>query len=112
VPRVVRRSENQRLFREVNERIAELSARLDAPDGAQSFFCECARVGCREMLEAPLAVYAIVRDDADLYVVIPGHEDPAREQTVADHGAFLIVRTLSGEADIAAPAALQPTART
>ena len=109
MPRAARRIENQKLFREVNERIAELSARLDVPSGPQSFFCECGRVGCKEMVEVPLRVYAIVRDDDDLYVVISGHEDPEHEHTVADHDGFLVVRTLRREPSDAAAAALPST---
>jgi hypothetical protein len=97
MPRTVRRETNQRLFREVNDRIAELSLDFGEP-GPGSFFCECGRVGCREMVEVPFEVYGRVRDDADLYVVLPGHEDPAHEQTVEDHTVFVIVRALVREA--------------
>jgi hypothetical protein len=90
----VRRAENQKLFREVNERIVELSATLDAPDGREAFFCECGRVGCREMLEIPIRLYAITREDDDLYFVLPGHEDLEHEQTITEHDTFVIVRTL------------------
>jgi hypothetical protein len=103
----VRRDLNQDLFREVNERIAELAATLDAHEGPPSFFCECRRLGCREMLEIPLRLYAIVRDDDDLYVVLPGHENRDQEQTVSDQGAFLIVRTLRSNLSATASAALQ-----
>jgi hypothetical protein len=95
---------NQKLFREVNERIAELSETLDNPNGPQAFFCEWARLGCREMVEVPLEIYAIVRSDDDAYVVSAGHEDRKHEQTVADHGSFLIVGTLRGEPSRAATA--------
>jgi hypothetical protein len=105
VPRFKRRAENQQLFREVNERIAELSASLEEPGAPQSFVCECGRVGCSEMIEVPLAVYARVRHDGDHYVVLRDHEDRAHEQMLEDHGAFLIVRTLASEPRLAAPVA-------
>ena len=110
VPRAVRRVENQKLFRDVNERIAELSATLDEPDLPQAFFCECGRVGCRLMVEVPLGIYATVRGGDDLFVVLRGHEDPKREQTIADHGEFLIVRSLGSGTSLAAAAELRPTA--
>ena len=104
MPRVVRQAENQKLFREVNERIAELSGMLDERDVPPSFFCECDRVGCREMIQVPLATYRIVRDEDDTYVVLHGHEDHAQEQTVSDHDVFLIVRTLRSKPTLTAEA--------
>jgi hypothetical protein len=109
VPRVVRRTTNQKLFREVNERIAELSATLDTPKEPQSFFCECSRLGCTEMVDVPLRIYAIVRDDEDLYVVLPGHEDLKNEEPVAEHEGFVLVRTLPRDPSRAATAELQLT---
>jgi hypothetical protein len=94
----------------VNERISELSVMLGAADAPQSFVCECARVGCRELLEVPLRVfYAIVRDHDDVYLVLPGHEDPEHEQTIVDHGDFRAVRTLRSDLSVAASTALRPT---
>jgi hypothetical protein len=91
------------LFREVNERIAEL-ATVDEPGASPSFVCECARVGCTEMLVVPIRVYARVHEDADLYVVLRGHEDRAHEQTVEDHGPFMVVRAIGVEPGLAAGA--------
>jgi hypothetical protein len=107
VPRLKRRSENHKLFREVNERIAEL-ATFDEPGASQSFVCECARVGCNEMVVVPIEVYARVREDADLYVVLRGHEDRANEQTVEDHGAFTVVRAIGVEPGLATGAPAGP----
>jgi hypothetical protein len=109
VPQTVRQTTNQKLFRQVNERIAELTDPLDEPDLPQSFFCECRRIGCNAMLEVPLGVYAIVRNDDDLYIVVPGHEDRDQDQTVTDHGAYLIVSSLRSDLSLAASAALRLT---
>jgi hypothetical protein len=94
MPRDERKIHNQALFRAANQRIAELSAELEAPaDGAPpSFICECPRIGCREFVRAPLEVYNRVRDDPTLFLVLKGHED-RREPIVADLGAYLIVRS-------------------
>jgi hypothetical protein len=94
MPRDERKIHNQALFRAVNQRIAELSAELEAPaDGAlPSFICECPRIGCRDFVRAPLEVYNRVRDDSALFLVLKGHED-RREPIVADLGAYLIVRS-------------------
>jgi hypothetical protein len=94
MPRDERKIHNQALFRAVNQRIAELSAELEAPaDGTlPSFICECPRIGCRDFVRAPLEVYNRVRDDPALFLVLKGHED-RREPIVADLGAYLIVRS-------------------
>ena len=92
MPRDERRIHNQALFRSVNERIAELSARFGerGDAGLLSFLCECPEIGCRAILRAPLEVYDRVHDDPALSVVLKGHEDG--ETIVDDHGGYLIVR--------------------
>jgi hypothetical protein len=92
VPRTKRRTENQLLFREVNERIAELWTVLDEREAPLSVVCECWRVGCIERGAVPLDVYGRARDGDGLFVVVCGHEDPEHEQMVEDHGDFVIVR--------------------
>jgi hypothetical protein len=94
MPRQERKTHNQALFRAVNDRVAELSASLgvQADTERPSFICECPRIGCRDFVRAPLEVYTRVRDDPTLFLVLKGHED-GREATVADLGAYLIVRS-------------------
>lgn len=86
-----RKIHNQALFRSVNERIAELSARFgeQGDAGHLSFICECSQMGCRAFVRAPIEAYDRVRDDAGLFLVLKGHEDG--EATVADLGGYLIV---------------------
>ena len=45
MPRVARKTRNQALFREVNERIADVAAGFDAPAQTQEFICECSAAG-------------------------------------------------------------------
>ena len=48
---------NEAVFREVNERIKELSQRLrsDGPTDLVSFVCECSAVDCHETVELTLS---------------------------------------------------------
>jgi hypothetical protein len=103
MPRVERKAKNQALFRQVNERIAETSAAMDAGEGqVQAFICECSRIGCRQLVEVPAVLYERVREDPTLFLVLPGHEDHDREEIVERHGDYLIVATKPGQAtDIA-----------
>jgi hypothetical protein len=75
----------------VNERIAEISGALDASGDVQSFICECSRIGCRELVQVPAAVYSRVRDDPTYFLVLSDHEDRDHEEVVEDHGHYLIV---------------------
>jgi hypothetical protein len=92
MPRDERKIHNQALFRSVNERIAELSARFgeQGDAGLLSFFCECSEIGCRAFVRAPLEVYDRVREDPARFLVLKGHEDGC-EALVADLGGYLIV---------------------
>jgi hypothetical protein len=99
VARVERQARNQALFRQVNERIAEVSARFEPTDaGLQQFVCECSQLGCTGMIEVPL-------DDATLFLVLRGHEDPGHELVVEDLGEVLIVCTVLG---VATEVAIEP----
>jgi hypothetical protein len=98
VARVERQARNQALFREVNEHIAEVSARFDVDAGRQEFVCECSHLGCADMIEVPIEVYGRVRGDATLFLVLHGHEDLGHERVVEDLGEVLIVRTAPGVA--------------
>jgi hypothetical protein len=92
VPRDERKIHNQALFRSVNERIAELSAKFgeEGDPGLLSFFCECPQIGCRAFVRAPLEAYDRVSDDPALFLVLKGHEDGCK-RVVADLGGYLIV---------------------
>jgi hypothetical protein len=98
MPRVTRQARNQALFREVNERIAELLTRLDGEASTQSFICECAHTGCTDMINVPLSTYSRVRDDPTLFLIAAGHQDLSHEEVVEDHGAYLIAKTNPGVA--------------
>jgi hypothetical protein len=88
-----RQARNEALFREVNERIAELGERAEAwTVGGVEFFCECGvEGGCGERLRIPLKVYETVRAQDDRFVVRPGHETPELERAVDWTDDYVIV---------------------
>ena len=89
-----RQARNEALFREVNERIAQLgdSAQAWSPDGLVEFLCECGvGDGCGQRLRIPLAVYETVRAQDDRFVVRPGHETPELERAVDWTDEYVIV---------------------
>ena len=74
---------NEALFREVNERIREVSGNLE-PSVAIEFVCECNRQDCTVPVPLTLAEYAAVRSESTWFAVAPGHLwDKSSEHVVA-----------------------------
>jgi hypothetical protein len=92
--RFARQAHNEALFREVNERIAELGERAQAwsPDGTIEFLCECGEEGgCGQRVRVPLDVYERVRSQDDRFVVHPGHETLEIERAVEWGEDYVVV---------------------
>jgi hypothetical protein len=88
-PRESRFAKNQQLFREVNERIAELAGTWgDQPLG---IICECANTGCTEMIEVPIDNYKRVRRSPDWFLIMPGHLVEG-ERVVEQHGGYDVIQ--------------------
>lgn len=73
------------LFREVNERVREISAQWDATTSV-GFFCECSDTSCSELLDLTLVEYEAIRATSDRFVVVCGHESPGHEHGVPLQG--------------------------
>ena len=96
--RFARQARNESLFREVNERIAQLGERAEAwsPDGTVEFLCECGEAGgCGQRVRVPLPIYDRVRQQDDRFVVRPGHETPEIERAVEWTDDYVIVDKVS-----------------
>jgi hypothetical protein len=87
---------NEWLFREVNERIAEVNEDFEV-DGRLEFLCECGREECLETVSLSRADYEDVRDDGTRFVLREGHQDETVERIVARGERFVIVEKI-GEA--------------
>lgn len=91
---------NQVAFREVNERIAELSAEWRRTE-IGPFVCECSNPACAESLAIAPAEYERVRADGARFVVLRGHELPEVERVVDGNDRFLVVEKVGQAAAIA-----------
>lgn len=105
MPRTIRKERNQALFREVNERIADVAADLDAhaglaPSPAYPFICECGKTGCREQVTVSLATYVSVTAQGDSFLVALGHERTAEEDVIWKTDDFVIVRPKDSSAGL------------
>jgi hypothetical protein len=96
--RRIRAARNQSMFREVNERIVELSDRWAS---LPQFVCECESAQCAETLEATGEEYDRVRSDPACFLVARGHNVPDVEDTVSENDRFMVVRKV-GEGELIA----------
>ena len=87
-------AKNEALFREVNERIAEVGERLQVlPEDEQlDFHCECG--SCETSIPMTPAEYEHVRSDKDRFAVVPGHEDEDIERVVERTERYVVVDKL------------------
>src|SRR3954462_1248788 len=87
-----RAEKNERLFRELNERIYEMAASLHAigPPHVE-FICECAREGCLDRIALTLDEYRDLRSHPAQFALIPGHELLDVEALVATGDRFTVV---------------------
>jgi hypothetical protein len=96
---------NQAIFREVNDRIAEVATGLVNPDPVRyEFFCECSDTDCTDRLELTLGEYESLRSNSTWFVVTPGHDIPRIEQIVRRNDRYEIVTKLDEAGEIAAAA--------
>jgi hypothetical protein len=84
------REQNEALFRQVNERIEDVSTTL-VRDEPMEFLCECDDTDCVEKISATRAQYEAIRAVPTHFVVLPGHEDPGVEHVVQQTERFLVV---------------------
>ena len=92
-----RAARNQSLFREVNERIEDLSAFASFA----SFICECLAEGCSEAISLTLEEYEHIRSDGNRFFVLPGHEVVSVEEVVEATDRFVVVSKIGAGAQLA-----------
>ena len=87
---------NEAVFREVNDRIGDLSERFDLAAQDLDLVCECGDRDCAERISMPAADYEQVRADSLQFAIVPGHEDAAVEMVFA-RKKYDLVRKRPGE---------------
>jgi hypothetical protein len=81
--------ENEKLFREVNERVAGMEAGFSGADPV--WVCECGDETCFEKVSVPIDEYQRIRSHEDWFVIVPGHEKVDVERIVSEDGGFYVV---------------------
>jgi hypothetical protein len=90
---------NEALFREVNERVQEVSE--DRATVTNDYVCECGDSTCTQTVALRDDEYELVRADSLLFAVVPGHEILDVEDIVAQNQRFNVVRKHVAEAVLA-----------
>ena len=90
------------VFREVNDRVEEISDRLNGSDEpAMIFVCECGNTDCHEQIRMARAQYDALRANPLHFAVLPGHEDMRIARVVAQHQGFLVAEKKGEVAEMA-----------
>ena len=84
---------NEALFREVNERIREITTW----DTGAEFLCECGDPDCTQPIVMTVEEYEAVRSRPTRFVIVPGHEVPDLERVVERTDRFAVVEKLPGK---------------
>jgi hypothetical protein len=92
---------NESLFREVNERIADVSRRFAIADELE-FLCECGRADCLAAVEVTRAHYEEIRAEPDRFLVARGHERDDIEVVLEHREDYSVVRKVGEAGDLAA----------
>jgi uncharacterized protein (UPF0261 family) len=93
---------NEALFREVNERVAEVAEQyVDVASTPESFkfTCECGSPTCTEQIALTLVEYEAVRAVPTHFAVVPGHELPQIERVVKRTSNHLVVEKQEEDAE-------------
>jgi hypothetical protein len=106
-PRLSRLAKNEAVFREVNERVAEITAELAPgapyPERVEGLICECSDPLCLERV-GPLTIaeYEAVRRDAERFIITAGHQAADVERVVEKRASYWVVEKDEGvPADVA-----------
>ena len=97
--RAERLARNEATFRDVNERIVDLTK--EQREQLFDALCECSDATCTERIELTLAEYARVRSRGEQFAVVPGHEVPEIERVVEQTDRFAIVEKVGEGARVA-----------
>jgi len=100
-PRLTRLAKNEALFREVNERISEISQELAPgtpnPELIDGLVCECSDPQCLERV-GPLTIaqYEGVREDSRRFITAAGHQAADVERVVDRQPSYWVVEKHEG----------------
>jgi hypothetical protein len=95
-----RAAANEATIRDVNEGIerGQWPGEEDTPVG---FRCECAQLGCNQLVELTVREYEEIRANPRYFVLLPGHQFSDVETVVARNPGYIIVEKLGQAGEVA-----------
>ena len=95
--------ENQSLFREVNERVLEVTGVVGVPIWPVSFICECGHDSCFEQVSLRREEYESVRSNPRTFFVAPSEEHfiPEAEWVLQKTERFWVVEKVGEDGALA-----------
>jgi hypothetical protein len=88
---------NEALFREVNERIRDVSEN-GTTDSETEFVCECGDPECTKPVRLTFREYEDVRRNPKHFAILPGHDVADVEKIVARYDGFAVVEKTEPQA--------------
>jgi hypothetical protein len=85
---------NEALYREVNERVAEVATHfieVETKGELVDFTCECGRADCAEPIAMTVVEYEAIRAESTRFAVVPAHEQLEIETVVERHPTYVVV---------------------
>ena len=85
---------NEALFREVNERVAEIAMHFvegGSDTEGVDFACECGSADCSEPIPMTVGEYEAVRAEPTHFAVAPGHERREIESVIERYPSYFVV---------------------
>jgi hypothetical protein len=85
---------NEALFREVNERVAEVATHfieVETHTEPVDFTCECGRAECAQPITMTMMEYEAIRARSTHFAVVPEHEQPEIENVIERHPTYFVV---------------------
>jgi hypothetical protein len=95
--RTRRVARNQAIYRQVNERVAELNEAFGEVSGDFLVVCECSDLLCTEQISLSVEAYERTRSSPTHFIVRPGHEAAAVEDVIAQEPGYLVVEKRAGK---------------
>lgn len=80
---------NEVLYREINEIIER--GQWPGEQHGRAFRCECAKLGCADMIHLTPQEYEAVRANPRRFVLLPGHHDRSIEDVVEVQPDYVVV---------------------
>ncbi|MGD0197119.1 MAG: hypothetical protein ABSC56_04320 [Solirubrobacteraceae bacterium] len=95
-----RLARNESTFRDINERIE--SGRLPAEASKElAFCCECAQLGCNQLIEVSIGAYERVRANPRRFLLEHGHEMAGVEKVVDTQPKYVVVEKTGHAGEVA-----------